>query len=130
MTPASHGPTAAPSIDFYSPDIYWPEFQYWVQRYRVPGNPIFIPEARMENAPYNAFYAYGQARAFGFSPFAIENLTVAGKDDESKPQMMQVYELLKPRSRDPGRHGTSLPKTAPCSSCKRLRTSSISPAAA
>jgi len=23
---------AAPSIDFYSPDIYWPNFEYWVER--------------------------------------------------------------------------------------------------
>jgi hypothetical protein len=84
---------AAPHIDFYSPDIYWPNFEYWVQRYEVPGNPIFIPEARMENASYNALYAYGQTRAFGFSPFAIDGLTLP-KDDEPKPPMMQVYELL------------------------------------
>ena len=56
---------AAPSIDFYSPDIYWPNFEYWAQRYQVPGNAIFVPEARLESASYNALYAYGQARAFG-----------------------------------------------------------------
>src|SRR5262249_52763165 len=66
---------AAPHIDFYSPDIYWPNFEYWVQRYQISGNPIFIPEARLESAPYNALYAYGQARAFGFCPFAIDSLT-------------------------------------------------------
>lgn len=85
---------AAPSIDFYSPDIYWPNFEYWVQRYEVPGNPIFVPEARMESAPYNALYAYGQARAFGFSPFAIDSLPVPEKESDPKPEMMQVYELL------------------------------------
>jgi uncharacterized protein DUF5597 len=85
--------TAAPSIDFYSPDIYWPDFEYWTQRYEVKGNAIFIPEARMESAPYNALYAYGQARAFGFSPFAIDRLTPTG-NDQPKPGMMQVYELL------------------------------------
>jgi Domain of unknown function (DUF5597)/Beta-galactosidase len=85
---------AAPSIDFYSPDIYWPNFEYWVQRYEVPSNPIFIPEVRMESAPYNALYAYGQARAFGFSPFAIDGLTPPVKDDAPKPEMMQTYELL------------------------------------
>ena len=84
----------APSIDFYSPDIYWPNFEYWVQRYEISGNPIFIPEARMESAPYNALYAYGQARAFGFSPFAIDNLKVPEKDTDPKPEMMQVYEML------------------------------------
>ena len=84
----------APSIDFYSPDIYWPNFEYWLQRYEISGNPIFIPEARIESAPYNALYAYGQARAFGFSPFAIDNLRIPEKDTEPKPEMMQVYEVL------------------------------------
>ncbi len=76
---------AAPSIDFYSPDIYWPNFEYWVQRYEGAGNPIFIPEARIQSAPYNALYAYGQARAFGFSPFAIESLPFP-KDKDSEPE--------------------------------------------
>ena len=44
----------APAIDFYAPDIYWPEFEYWVKRYEIPGNPIFIPEARIDSAPSNA----------------------------------------------------------------------------
>jgi hypothetical protein len=85
---------AAPSIDFYSPDIYWPNFEYWVQRYQLPGNPIFVPEARLESAPYNALYAYGQGHAFGFSPFAIESLALPEKDPDPKPGMIQVYELL------------------------------------
>ena len=84
----------APSIDFYSPDIYWPNFEYWVQRYEVPGNAIFIPEARIESAADNALYAYGQARAFGFSPFAIDSLTLPEKENDPKPEVMQVYELL------------------------------------
>lgn len=85
---------AAPSLDFYSPDIYWPNFEYWVQRYAIPGNPIFIPEARLDAAPYNAFYAYGQGRVFGFCPFAVDSLTPPEKDSEPKPPLIQVYELL------------------------------------
>ena len=84
---------AAPSIDFYSPDIYWPNFEYWVQRYQVPGNPIFIPEARLESAPYTAYYAYGAAWAFGFSPFGIDNLR-APQNDQPEPAIMQLYALL------------------------------------
>lgn len=84
----------APSIDFYSPDIYWPNFEYWVQRYQIPGNPIFVPEARLEGASYNTYYAYGQARAFGFSPFAVDSLKLPQHDDDPKPELMQVYELL------------------------------------
>src|SRR5579862_9073539 len=85
--------SAAPSIDFYSPDIYWPNFEYWIARYEVGGNPIFVPEARIDSAPYNALYAYGQARAFGFSPFAIESLSPPVRD-EPEPALMQVYALL------------------------------------
>lgn len=84
---------AAPSLDFYSPDIYWPNFEYWVQRYQAQGDPVFIPEAQMDAAPFNALYAYGQARAFGFSPFAIENLA-AKRDDDSQPALARIYELL------------------------------------
>jgi beta-galactosidase GanA len=84
----------APSIDFYSPDIYWPNFEYWVQRYEIPGNPIFIPEARLETASYNAFYAYGEGRAFGFCPFGIDGLRAIEKDENPKADLMQVYALL------------------------------------
>ena len=81
----------APNLDFYSPDIYWPNFEYWVQRYEAAGNPVFVPEARLDAAPFNALYAYGQARAFGFSPFAIES---ARKDKDEDPAISQVYALL------------------------------------
>jgi beta-galactosidase GanA len=66
---------AAPSIDFYSPDIYWPDFGYWVDRYKAAGNPVFIPEARLDPAPWNALYTYGEARGFGFSPFAVDSIS-------------------------------------------------------
>ena len=85
---------AAPSIDFYSPDIYWPNFEYWVQRYQIRGNPIFIPEARLEPSSFNALYAYGQGRAFGFCPFGIDSLKLPEKGEDTKPAVMQTYELL------------------------------------
>lgn len=85
---------AAPSVDFYSPDIYWPNFEYWVQRYEIPGNPIFVPEARLESSSFNALYVYGQARAFGFCPFGIDSLKLPEKSDDAKPAIMQTYELL------------------------------------
>jgi hypothetical protein len=64
----------APAPDFYSPDIYWPNFEYWIDQYKFSGNAVFVPEARLDSAPYNAFYAYGEAGAFGFSPFGIESV--------------------------------------------------------
>jgi len=84
---------AAPSIDFYSPDIYWPNFEYWVERYQIEGNPIFVPEARLESAPSNAYYAFGEARAFGFSPFAIDSIELPEKD-ALQPPIAQVYGAL------------------------------------
>ena len=48
----------------------------------------------MESAPYNAYYAYGQGRAFGFSPFAIDNLKLPEKEQDPKPGMMETYEML------------------------------------
>ena len=70
---------AGSSLDFFSPDIYWPDFAYWVDRYAARHNPIFIPEARLESSPWNAFYAYGEARAFGFSPFAIDSTNASSE---------------------------------------------------
>jgi beta-galactosidase GanA len=84
---------AAPNIDFYSPDIYWPDFENWVQRYEIPGNAIFVPEARIDVAPYNALYAYGQGRAFGFSPFAADSLSPP-QSGSAEPGIAQVYGLL------------------------------------
>ena len=69
---------AAPAIDFYSPDIYWPNFGSWVNRYKAAGNPVFVPEARLDAAPWNALYAYGEARAFGFSPFDVDSISSEG----------------------------------------------------
>jgi hypothetical protein len=90
----------APTIDFYSPDIYWPNFEYWIDRYKFSGNVVFVPEARLESAPYNAFYAYGEAGAFGFSPFGIENgqsmpdASGSGGSGGSGPTIKEVYEAL------------------------------------
>lgn len=84
----------APAIDFYSPDIYWPEFEYWVKRYEIPGNPIFVPEAKIDSAPWNALYAYGAGRAFGFCPFGIENVHPPANPTEPEPAIMQVYAAI------------------------------------
>jgi hypothetical protein len=84
----------APSIDFYSPDIYWPNFEYWIDRYRFKGNAVFVPEARMDSGPYNALYAYGEAKAFGFSPFGIDSLQPSKSEDSAGPNIAQVYDVL------------------------------------
>lgn len=85
---------AAPAIDFYSPDIYWPNFEYWIQRYRQADNPVFVPEARLETAPLNAFYAYGQAGAFGFSAFGIDSVEPPSDHESTTPGIAQSYGAL------------------------------------
>ena len=88
---------AAPSIDFYAPDIYWPDFEQWIQRYQAEGNPVFVPEARGDVAPFNALYAFGEARGFGFSPFAVDSLPAAGASnppDQPGPRLGDEYALL------------------------------------
>src|SRR5262249_17915873 len=36
---------AAPDIDILAPDIYFPDFSDWADRFRRPDNPLLIPEA-------------------------------------------------------------------------------------
>jgi beta-galactosidase GanA len=65
----------APSLDWLSPDIYFPNFQELAAGYVRPGNPLFIPEANNAGdprAPANLFAVVGDMKAIGFSPFAIE----------------------------------------------------------
>ncbi len=84
----------APAIDFYSPDIYWPDFEYWIRRYQFHGNAVFVPEARLESAPFNAFYAYGEAKAFGFSAFGIDSIDVSADHAGNPTAMEQTYQAL------------------------------------
>jgi hypothetical protein len=85
---------AAPSIDFYSPDIYWPDFENWVQLYKAAGNPVFVPEARLEQAPFNALYTYGEARGFGYSPFDVDSLSINPVPGQGGPRLSDEYNAL------------------------------------
>ncbi len=79
----------APQIDFLAPDIYFPNFVEWIEKYDRSGNPVFIPEVgRGSENPANAFYAIGRHNAMGFSPFAIESFV---KPDS---QLSKAYGVL------------------------------------
>ena len=81
---------AAPSIDFLAPDIYDPVFTDWCAQYHVNGNPLFIPEIRLNEAnAVQALYAIGEHDALGFSPFSIENANIT----EGYP-LAKSYQLL------------------------------------
>ncbi len=60
----------APDIDFYSPDIYDPEFSEILDRYSRKQDAVFVPESGASAA--NAVYLIGERRGFGFSPFGID----------------------------------------------------------
>lgn len=87
----------APAIDFYAPDIYWPDFERWVARYRQAGNPIFVPESRLELAPEDALYVLGQADVLGFSAFGVDEPPAGdgsgGGDDSPEGRLAAVYRI-------------------------------------
>lgn len=83
---------AAPSIDFYSPDIYLPEFRRICDQYAEAGEPLFIPEARrtVDAASY-CLYAAGRHGAIGFSPFGIEDMM--GRPAAPDPQTLRLLDI-------------------------------------
>ena len=65
---------AGTALDFYSPDLYDPNFTLWSKRYHRDGNPLYMPETRGgEAGAANVFYALGEEAGMGFSPFGIED---------------------------------------------------------
>ena len=70
---------AAPSVDFFAPDIYVDHYRAVCDEYASDGNPLFIPEVR-QTADTVAFYLYavGKHNAICFAPFGVEDM--AGGD--------------------------------------------------
>jgi len=80
---------AGPQLDFLAPDIYF-EFKNWCAQYDLPDNPLFIPEAAAgPPSAANVFYAVGQHKSFGFSPFGIEGVDSSGAD-----ALARSYDIL------------------------------------
>jgi len=80
----------APSLDMICPDIYFPNFMEWCERYVRNNHPLFIPEmAPSTRASGNAVYAAARYRAIGFAPFAIENVS-----DEKARLITSCYGVL------------------------------------
>ncbi|MDF9827039.1 beta-galactosidase GanA [Ereboglobus sp. PH5-10] len=66
-----------PDIDLIGLDAYFPDYVYWVDQFKRPDNPVFVPEANRAgktDAGANAFYTIGELDGIGFAPFAIETL--------------------------------------------------------
>jgi beta-galactosidase GanA len=81
---------AGPAIDFLAPDIYFKTFAEWTTKYKKTGNPLFIPEVQNSQSMANAFFAFGQLDAIGYSPFSIESLENPENNDVSR-----AYDVLK-----------------------------------
>jgi beta-galactosidase GanA len=90
----------APHLDLLAPDIYFPNFVDLARRFRRPDNALFIPEAHNAGepeAPANAFFAFGELDAVGYSPFSIESIDEGGPAAGGLPQAYAVLEQLAPQ---------------------------------
>lgn len=88
---------AAPSLDLLAPDIYFRDFTSIVARYDRPDNALFIPEQGRVTADEmmaNAFFAFGEHKAIGFSPFSVD--TFGGDESASVGQAYTVLRNLTP----------------------------------
>jgi len=94
----------APSIDFLSPDLYIPQFDWDCERYTRNGNPLFIPEANTgSEAAGHALTALLKFNGIGFSPFGIDGFggfRRPAQDTNSTPSvpppdsLAQTYAIL------------------------------------
>jgi beta-galactosidase GanA len=66
---------AAPSIDFFAPDIYKHDFKSSCDSYSKANGLLFIPETNWDKrSAASVFYAIGQPGGIGFAPFAIDDI--------------------------------------------------------
>jgi len=85
-----------PQLDFLAPDIYF-EFKHWCAQYDRPDNPLFIPEAAGGSAgDANVFYAVGQHKSLGFSPFGIDGLDGVGGEADALGRSYDILSQLAP----------------------------------
>jgi len=81
---------AGPSIDFLSPDFYFPNIEHWCDLYTRQGNILFIPEHIFDNtAPAKAAFTIGHYESLGFSPFSIESI-----QDTANQPLAKMYHVL------------------------------------
>ena len=88
---------AAPTLDFLSPDIYDPLYPDWLAQYAACEPLLFIPEIQYEPSSTNgarAFYAVGEHRAIGFSPYAADDATPDSSIARAYPLLQTIWPLL------------------------------------
>jgi beta-galactosidase GanA len=106
---------AGKALDIYTPDIYQANFAEWCRRYSRTGNPLFIPETNGgATGGANAFYAFGERAAIGFSPFGIDSWNDAENDlGKSYRVLEQLSPLLVEHQSKGDIHGFVLDKSHP-----------------
>jgi hypothetical protein len=106
---------AGQSLDFYSPDLYAPDFVAWCKRYHRDGNPLYMPETRGGAAGAgNLFYALGEEAGIGFSPFGIDSeMDEKGDLAASYHALAAAAPLILEHQADGDVHGFLLDKTHP-----------------
>ena len=83
------------SIDFLSPDFYFPDLKHWCDLYTRQGNPLFIPEHRFDNTvAAKAAYSIGHYESIGFAPFSVESS--GNPENEPLGKMYNVIDQLTP----------------------------------
>jgi beta-galactosidase GanA len=93
-----------PSIDFLSPDFYFPNIEHWGDLYTRQENPLFIPEHRFDQTvAANVLFILGHYEAIGFSPFSIES-TDHPEDELLGKTYYLINQLMPVITADPGQH--------------------------
>ena len=80
------------ALDMLSPDIYLRNFTDIVAHYSRTDNPVFIPEqgrASVDELMANAFFAIGEHKAIGYSPFDIDDF-----GGDRAEMLKQAYDML------------------------------------
>jgi Beta-galactosidase len=78
------------SIDFLSPDFYFPDLKHWCDLYTRQGNPLFIPEHRFDNTvAAKAAYSIGHYESIGFAPFSVES-----SDNPQNEPLGKMYKVI------------------------------------
>jgi len=86
---------AAPSIDLFAPDIYFPDFKRACADFHRGGNPLFIPEANAAGGESNVFWAVAEHDALCFSPFGFECPHPWFPDlGDDRPALREAYAFL------------------------------------
>jgi len=69
---------AAPALALLAPDIYLDDFAGVCKEYAQPGNPLVIPEVRLDQGvAAKALYAIGEFGAICYAPFGVEDLVLS-----------------------------------------------------